>query len=270
MTTLPTFQSQLDEIAAAEQGHGWLSVCEDHGRFLVLTRQFITALSRFLRTLGPGPILEVCAGGGELAESICRAGVDIVATDANPPGDSERIGEPAPLAPLAGRGAIPEAAPLAPLAGRRAIPEAAPLAPLAGRRAIPEAAPLAPLAGRGAGGEGFSDKLLAVERASAQEALRRYRPAVVLGCFVPIDSGVDELVMRSPSVRHYVVLAARIGGLLGSAPLWHDANWTAEPLAEVTRWMLTRHDTWTGTPGRSILRHGEAWHLRRRGWHTSF
>jgi len=225
MTTLPTFQSQLDEIAAAEQGHGWLSVCEDHGRFLVLTRQFITALSRFLRTLGPGPILEVCAGGGELAESICRAGVDIVATDANPPGDSERIGEPAPLAPLAGRGA---------------------------------------------GGEGFSDKLLAVERASAQEALRRYRPAVVLGCFVPIDSGVDELVMRSPSVRHYVVLAARIGGLLGSAPLWHDANWTAEPLAEVTRWMLTRHDTWTGTPGRSILRHGEAWHLRRRGWHTSF
>ena len=191
MTALPTFQSQLDKIAAAERGDGWLSVCEDRGRFLVLTGQFTAALARFLRTLDAGPILEVCAGRGELAEAIRAAGVHVVATDAAPPADS------------------------------------------------------------------------AVIRASAEEALRRYRPAAVLGCFVPIDTGVDELVMRFPSVRHYVVLAARIGGLLGSPPLWRDPNWTAEPLAEVSRWMLTRHDTWIGTPGRSILRHGEAWHLHR-------
>ena len=45
-----------------------------------------------------------------------------------------------------------------------------------------------------------------VERRTAADALRIWRPAVVLGSFVPVDSGVDRLVMRYPSVRHYVVL----------------------------------------------------------------
>jgi hypothetical protein len=102
-----------------------------------------------------------------------------------------------------------------------------------------------------------------VIRADAAEALRRHRPALVLASFVPIDSGVDERVMRFPSVRHYVVLGARIGGLFGSAALWQSPGWTAEPLAEVNRWMLTRHDVWLGTPGHPVLRHGEAWHWRR-------
>jgi hypothetical protein len=103
-----------------------------------------------------------------------------------------------------------------------------------------------------------------VEPASADEALRRYRPTVVLGCFCPVDAPVDAAVLGFPSVRHYVVLGARIGGLFGSEGLLENADWTAEPLEEVTRWLLTRHDVWLGGPGRRLLRHGEAWHFRRR------
>jgi hypothetical protein len=186
------FESQLEKIAAAERSDGWLSLCERDGRFLIPTEQFVQALTRFLRRLNAGLVLEVCAGRGELAQALRSAGADVVATDADPP-----AGAP-------------------------------------------------------------------VVRASAPEALRRYRPVVVLGCFVPIDAGVDERVMGFPSVRHYVVLGARLGGLFGSRALWQAPGWTAEPLEGVARWMLTRHDVWLSTPGELILRFGEAWHLHRK------
>jgi hypothetical protein len=189
---LPTFESRLAEIAAAERGDGWLSVCERDGRFLVPTQELVAVLTRRLRPLRDGPILEVCAGRGELAEALRLADVCVIPTDADPPDGSR------------------------------------------------------------------------VVRASAEEALRRYRPAVVLGSFVPIDAGVDERVMRFPTVQDYVVLGARIGGLFGSAPLWRSEGWVAEPIHEVARWMLTRHDVWTGKSRQRILRHGEAWHFRRK------
>jgi len=187
--TLLSYESQFEEIAAAEQGDGWLSACERDGRFLIPTQQFVEALGEFLRGLDAGPVLEVCAGSGELADAIRTTGVPVVATDTDPPPDS------------------------------------------------------------------------AVVRAAAEEALRRYRPVLVLGSFVPIDAGVDRLVLGFPSVRHYVVLGARIGGLFGSGDLWRNPGWIAEPLEPITRWMLTRHDAWIDR--RTTLRCGETWNLRR-------
>jgi hypothetical protein len=99
--------------------------------------------------------------------------------------------------------------------------------------------------------------------ASAQEALVEYRPSVVLGCFVPIDAGVDEAVLACRSVRHYLVLGARVGGEFGSAPLWRTPGWRPRSLPQVSRWMFTRHDVWTGQPHQPILRHGEAWCFSR-------
>ena len=189
-TALPTLQSLLRAIAQAERRDGWLSACEHNGRFLVPTHEFVMALAQFLRSVKADPILEVCAGRGELAEAIRSAKVPVVATDADPPPGSP------------------------------------------------------------------------VVRASAEEALRRYRPAVVLGCFVPVDAGVDECVMGFPSVRHYVVLGARIGGLFGSGTLWRDRGWVAEPLDRLTRWMITRHDVWVDE--RTIVQHGEAWLFTRK------
>ena len=188
---LPTFESQLQEIAAAEQTDGWLDACEHTGRFLLVNRDFVASLAEWLRRLDESPILEVCAGSGELAEALAATGVPLLATDADPPADA------------------------------------------------------------------------AVERASAAESLERRRPAVVLGSFVPVDAAVDEAVLACPFVRHYVVLGARIGGLLGSAALWRAPGWTYQPLPHVARWMLTRHDVWTGLPEQPILQHAEAWCFSR-------
>lgn len=103
-------------------------------------------------------------------------------------------------------------------------------------------------------------------RLSARTALRRFRPAVVLGVFVPHDAGVDEAVLACPSVQHYVIVNARIGGAIGSASLWKAPDWKSESLDDVCRWVITRHDVWLGHIGRKngdILQHGEVWHFAR-------
>lgn len=107
-----------------------------------------------------------------------------------------------------------------------------------------------------------ADGTLPVARFNADEALRRHRPRVVLGSFVPVDSDVDRQVLDDPGVRHYVVLNARIGGEYGAACLWRHAGWTRTRLAAVDRWMICRHDVWLGAH-RPPLRHGEAWLLSR-------
>lgn len=102
-----------------------------------------------------------------------------------------------------------------------------------------------------------------VVRMTARDALAQHRPRVVLGSFVPADAGVDEAVLACPSVQHYVVLNARIGGSLGSPSLWQPMGrprgWTARPLPDIARWMITRHDVWLDAPKARLLAHGEAW-----------
>lgn len=172
---LPSFSQWRERLLAAEQGDGWLTGCVDDGRFLAVSRELVDALANELRRLaGNGPVLEICAGSGELAQSLTAAGVELDATDVDPPDGTN------------------------------------------------------------------------VLRLSADAAFHRFRPSLVLGTFVPFDAGVDEAVLACPTVKHYVVLNARIGGTLGSPSLWQASGWKAEPLGTVQPWMLTRHDVWMG------------------------
>jgi hypothetical protein len=184
------FDSQLETIAAAEAGDGWLAECMDRGLFLLRTSELIQSLAAFLTSLGQGGVLEVCAGNGELSQSLAGQGVAISASDVVSSGPS-------------------------------------------------------------------------VVKASATEALLRYRPRIVVGSFVPIDSDVDYAVMSFPTVQHYVVLGARVGGLFGSPSLWQCDGWHGRAVNDVARWMVTRHDVWTANPSQPILQHGEAWHFQR-------
>jgi len=194
---LPCFAWWRAQVIAAEASSGWLDECDDAGRFLAVNRELVETLAVVLRRFAQdGPVLEVCAGSGTLARSLAALGVQVQATDAEPP------------------------------------------------------------AGSG------------VQRMSAQAALCHYQPAVVLGVFVPHDAGVDEAVLACPSMQHYVVVNARIGGALGSPALWTAPGWRSEPLDEVRRWVLTRHDVWLGHARKKdgdILQHGEVWHFTRTG-----
>jgi len=102
----------------------------------------------------------------------------------------------------------------------------------------------------------------AVVRLDAAGALERFRPRTVIGSFVPADAAVDEAVLAVPSVRHYLVIGARLNGQLGAPRLWSARGWRPVPLPGVTRLLVTRHDVWLGD-GRGVLGRGEAWLFRR-------
>ncbi len=193
--SLLSFAQWRARLIAAEASDGWLNECDDASRFLAVSREFVEALAAALRRFaGDGSVLEVCAGSGALAFWLAALGIQVQATDAEPPEGS------------------------------------------------------------------------VVLRMSAQAALRQFQPTIVLGVFVPHDAGVDEAVLACPSVRHYVVVNARIGGALGSPSLWSAPGWKPEPLDDIRRWVLTRHDVWLGHPGKKngdILPHGEVWHFAR-------
>jgi hypothetical protein len=194
---LPTYAAVLAELAEAEQQEGWMARCVDKGRYLALNLPFVEALAAELRSLGGGPVLEICAGDGSLASALSRVGVEVIATDVSPPAEANDV--------------------------------------------------------RGM---------------AAREALSAHRPRVVLGGFVPADSGVDRQVLESPYVQHYLILDARVGGELGSSHLWLAAGWERVPIDAVTRWMACRHDVWLG-PGTPPLRRGEAWRFSRHANHSS-
>lgn len=87
----PTEQDILNELARAEQGDGWLAACEEAGRFFRATAELADALAGVLRGRDEGPILEVCAGRGELATALRRRGCNVTATDASPPPGAEHV-----------------------------------------------------------------------------------------------------------------------------------------------------------------------------------
>lgn len=187
-----TFQEDvLTDMIAAEREAGWLAACEQAGRHLIVTRELTEAVAKLMRTFLPGPVLEVCAGGGELSVALRQHGVALVSTDAEPPAGSDVV-------PL-----------------------------------------------------------------DAVDALARFQPRTVIGCFVPIDSDIDRTVLAARSVERYLVIAARINGQLGSSGLWSAADWNPSPLPDISRQLITRHDTWLGDD-RGVLQRGEAWLFERK------
>ncbi len=225
LTRIPSFDERLAEIAAAEQAEGWLVACEDSERYLVPCRELVAVLAQVLERLAAG-------GGQRGRESFSVSSIDSPKGVAVRP-TRKKTPDPFPrpvLEVCAGNGKLAEA--------------------LATENVKVIATDYEPSGG-------------GVQRATAEQALRRYSPAVVIGSFVPVDSGVDEAVMAFPSVQHYMVLGARLGGEFGSRALRQACGWRTEPLENVTRWMITRHDVWLGLAERPILRHGEAWLLSR-------
>lgn len=81
---LPSYRDVVEAMGAAEQAEGWLNTCEVARRYLAVNHEFVHALADRLRRADQ-PIVEVCAGDGELAVALRGHDVEVIATDANPP-----------------------------------------------------------------------------------------------------------------------------------------------------------------------------------------
>lgn len=84
--TFPSHDQVLGDLARAERAEGWMARCDDEGRFVALTSQFVDALAAVLLKIATNrPVLEVCAGDGSLAAALRGKGISIIATDVSPP-----------------------------------------------------------------------------------------------------------------------------------------------------------------------------------------
>ena len=92
-TALPSHEQMLRAMAEAERSIGWMAACEEAGRYLAVTDELIESLAAAMRDHGMYSALEVCAANGVLAEALRARGIDITATDVDPPIDAavERI-----------------------------------------------------------------------------------------------------------------------------------------------------------------------------------
>lgn len=59
----------------------WPEYCRARGIYHFPTREFVAALARFLRSRAAGPVLEIGAGNGLLADALAAEGIEVTATD---------------------------------------------------------------------------------------------------------------------------------------------------------------------------------------------
>jgi len=122
-------------------------------------------------------------------------------------------------------------------------------------------------AGTGSAGpdpEGGSVRLGGVERLGAREALERHRPDLVLSCWLPFDSGAEEMILADPGVRWYLAIVQTGPGFAGSGALWRNPAWRAAPIGEADRWSVSRSDYLSEVTADEHARHGAAFLLTRQ------
>lgn len=81
-----------------------------------------------------------------------------------------------------------------------------------------------------------------VRALSAGQALEQFAPRTVLACFPPIDAGMETAVFGTPSVKRFIYIGPEINERVGTDALWNHTGWTARPLPEVDRFLITRLD----------------------------
>jgi len=95
-----------------------------------------------------------------------------------------------------------------------------------------------------------------VVECSAHGALSRFEPDLVIGCWTPVDSGIDAAVMAWPSVRRYLYIGHEHNGMVGHERLWQTPGWTHRRLEDADRVNLGRTDYCLDWPIRNVAQHG--------------
>ncbi|MBV8550454.1 MAG: hypothetical protein JOY54_04085 [Acidobacteriaceae bacterium] len=83
VSKLRTLAGWYQDMEGAEQREGWLAWCRERHLFVACSEELVNALAAELRNAS-GPVLEIGAGNGELAEHLQEAGVEIIPTDWSP------------------------------------------------------------------------------------------------------------------------------------------------------------------------------------------
>jgi hypothetical protein len=81
-----------------------------------------------------------------------------------------------------------------------------------------------------------------VERLSHREALEKYKPRLVIGCWIPYKSSVAIDVLNFPSTKYYLDIGEGCYGCTGVEELWKREDVGTTFFKNVRCWSLSRTD----------------------------
>ncbi|MBT3352730.1 MAG: hypothetical protein HN400_15755, partial [Nitrospinaceae bacterium] len=102
-----------------------------------------------------------------------------------------------------------------------------------------------------------------IEPLGAEEALSRYRPDMVVSCWLPFDLGAEKIILANPDVRWYLVILQEGPGFAGSEHLWRNSDWISQRIETADRWSVSRSDYLTEVVSGEHIRHGGAYLFER-------
>lgn len=81
-----------------------------------------------------------------------------------------------------------------------------------------------------------------VRQLSAAEALQKYNPEVVIGAWLPVDAGIEAMVLDYPTVKYFLYICQVFNGAVGSEKIWQTNKWEITSLPEADKYSLSRYD----------------------------
>ena len=95
-----------------------------------------------------------------------------------------------------------------------------------------------------------------VAQFASADALAAFQPDLVIGCWTPIDSGIDAQVMGFPSVQWYIYIGHEHNGVVGHERLWRTPGWRHRRLETADAANLGRTDFCQALDPPRIAQHG--------------
>ncbi len=102
-----------------------------------------------------------------------------------------------------------------------------------------------------------------VERLGVRAALGKYRPDLVLSCWLPYDLGAEKIILADPGVRGYLALVQTGPGFAGPEGFLGDPAWSAKRIGAADRFSVSRADFLDGVDRGAHVRRGAAFLLTR-------
>lgn len=81
-----------------------------------------------------------------------------------------------------------------------------------------------------------------VERSGVMQALQKYNPELVIGCWIPFKSTVALRALSHPSVRYYIDIGVGYGDCTGTEKLWQLKKVVITNLGSVEAYSVSRAD----------------------------
>ncbi len=100
-----------------------------------------------------------------------------------------------------------------------------------------------------------------VKKFSAEEVLRKYKPEIVIACWLPIDSNIELKILTTKSVRYFLYVCQSVNGAAGNERIWSAQDWEVTPLPEADKFSLSRYD-FVDVSG-NIIRHSKTFMLKK-------